>query len=151
MSESVGMASPGPKRAWPRLEAEMRNHFPSYPSSHSQAGISEALERLPYSTRDLPAWQIDLIDRFPLLYRCPEVGRDDYCHLSAGFNCSQEWAPAIREMSAMAEALVRALRGSAHSDARFTVAEVSEVEGRLRWTINTNLFQPFLGFIHDYF
>ena len=128
----------------------MRNHFLSGPALPLLADDGD--QRLPYSSADLPIWQIDLIDRFPLLYRCDEVGREDYCHLRTGFTCSQDWAVVIRDMSEMAEALVRAVRSSAQPGARFTVAEVSEEDGgMLRWRINTNLRQPFLGLITDYF
>jgi hypothetical protein len=129
----------------------MRNHFLSGPPLPSRVDDGDGEERLPYSSLDLPAWQIDLIDRFPLLFRCPEVGRDDYCHLRNGFDCAEEWEPTIRDMSAMAEALVRALRSSVQPEARIAIAEVYEEDGMLRWRINTNLTQPFLGFLQDYF
>ncbi len=138
-------------RSWPHLEAEMRNHFLSGAPSLLRADAGDREESLPYSSLDLPAWQIDLIDRFSLLYRCPEVGRDDYCHLRNGFACGQEWAPVIRDMSEMADALVRALRSSVQLDARIAVIDVIEVDGALRWRINTNLTQPFREFLNDYF
>jgi len=149
MGETSGMANPGPKRAWPHLEAEMRNHFQSGPPPPLLARDGD--QRLPYSTQDLPAWQVEIIDRFSLLYRCPAVGRADYCHLQDGFACGQEWVPVIRDMSEMAEALVRALRSSVQPEAKIAVAEVIEVNGCLRWRINYNIPPPFRDFIHDYF
>ena len=129
----------------------MRNHFLSElpPPLRADAGSSE--QRLPYSTQDLVAWQVEIVDRFPLLYRCEEVGREDYRHLRNGFSCAEHWAVVIRDLSEMAEALVRALRSSVQPDDRLTIAEISEEDGMLRWRINTNLRQPFLGLIHDYF
>ena len=129
----------------------MRNRFLSGPPPPLRADAEDGEERLSYSSVDLPAWQVALIDRFPLLYRCPEVGRDDYCHLRKGFACGQEWAPVIRDMSEMADALVRALRSSVQLDARIAVIDVIEVDGALRWRINTNLTQPFREFLNDYF
>ena len=125
-------------RSWPFLEAEMRNHFLSGPPPPLQADAGDGEKRLPYSSADLPAWEVDIIDRFPLLYRSDEVGRDDYCHLRNGFDCAEEWAPVIRDMSETAEALVRALRGSVQPEAKIAVAEVIEVDGALRWRINHN-------------
>jgi hypothetical protein len=152
MSETSGMSSPWPKRAWPRLETEMRNHFLSELPQPLPADAGSGEQRLPYSTRDLVAWQVEIVDRFPLLYRCEEVGREDYCHLRNGFSCGEQWAVVIRDLSEMAEALVRAVRSSAQPGARFTASEVSEKEGgMLRWRINTNLRQQFLGLITDYF
>ena len=127
----------------------MRNHFLSGPPLPLLADDGD--QRLPYSSANLPTWQIDLLDRFPLLYRCPEVGRDDYCHLRTGFTCSQEWAVVIRDMSEVAEALVHALRSSVQPEAKIAVAEVIEVDGALRWRINHNFPPPFRDFIHDYF
>lgn len=140
-----------PRRSWLNLEAEMRNRFLSGPPSPLRADADDGEERLPYSSRDLPQWQVAIVDRFPLLYRCPEVGRGDYCHLANGFTCGQEWAPVICAMSEMAQALVSALRGSVQADARITVADVTEADGMLRWRINANIAPPFLDFLDDYF
>ena len=140
-----------PRRSWPFLEAEMRNQFMSVPPPRSQAPEDDVPERLPYSTWDLPSWQVEIVDRFPLLYRCPEVGGEDYCHLANGFACGQEWAPVICAMSEIAQALVSALRGSVQPEARITVADVTEADGTLRWRINANIAPPFLDFLYDYF
>ena len=90
----------------------MRNHFLSGPPPPLRADAGDGEKRLPYSSAGLPAWKVDLIDRFQLLYRCHEVDRDDYRHLRNGFDCAEAWVPVSQDMSAMAEALVRALRSS---------------------------------------
>jgi hypothetical protein len=126
-------------RSWPNLEAEMRNHFLSEPSPSLRADTGDGEHRLPYSSLDLPAWQVDLIDRFPLLYRCPEIGRDDYCHLPTGFDCVQAQAPMIEAFSRVASTHLQVIRASVQPNARIEVSEVSLEHGKLRWRFTDNL------------
>ncbi len=126
-------------RSWPNLEAEMRNHFLSEPPPPVPSASSDGGWRLPYSSLDLPAWQVDLIDRFPLLYRCPEVGRDDFCHLRNGFDCGQERVPMIEAFSRVALTHLQALRDSVQPNARIEVSEVSFEHGKLQWRFTDNL------------
>ncbi len=113
---------------------------------HSSHGQSR-----PFTTFNLPKWQLEIIHHYPTLYLkgtprilASDPDQEDSCHLRYGFECDAGWAALIREISDVAVSLVRVLRAFGfQGDARITPCVVKEKMGNLRWQFVHNLLPPF--------
>jgi hypothetical protein len=72
-----------------------------------------------FSTENLEAWEMALIEKYPLLYKeqdgdnlcwAKDVSPENYCNLRYGFEFEERWAGLADEFSAKASDLVRKAR-----------------------------------------
>jgi hypothetical protein len=123
----------------------MKDHF-----SHGQLR--------PFTTSNLPKWQLEIINQYPSLYLerdsgTPAIDLDQGspCHLRYGFECDAGWAALIREVSDVAVSLVRVLRAFGfQGDVRIVPCVVKEKLGALRWQAVHNLLPPFRELFQAY-
>ena len=129
------------------LELEVLNHYPSYgsvPPIDAPAGAQNDCSLSPYRSGNLPDWETNIINHFPLLYRSEEnVGFEDYTHLVFGFQVDEKWAGVLRQMSEFGTRMVQMLRTSgSQPDARIAIVRVRDSHGRLHIEANNNLRAP---------
>jgi hypothetical protein len=112
----------------------------------------------PFTTSNLPKWQLEIINQYPSLYLerdpgTPAIGLDQGspCHLRYVFECDAGWAALIREVSDVAVSLMRVLRSVGfQGDARIIPCVVKEKLGGLRWQAVHNLLSPFRELFQAY-
>ena len=100
-----------------------------------------------FTSKDLPEWQVRLIEKFPLLYLehddripCPE---DSPCNLRFGFEFGEGWVELVEMFSEQASCMVEALREELQPDAYIHSFIFKEKFGSLRWQGEDNLIQPY--------
>jgi hypothetical protein len=108
-----------------------------------------------FTSDGLPDWQIELIDKYPLIYReydksieecLRETGEpysQPYCNLRHGFEFLQGWRDLADEFSETTTKLVQCLRAGIQKDAYIHSFIFKEKFGTLRWQGRNNLMEPF--------
>jgi len=116
-----------------------------------------------FNYQNCPQWQIDIINRYPLIYRVPNpklldyFSKEDYekliadphfCNLRFGFECGEGWAKLIGEFSNVCfetlHIIERLYPGNFDNRKYYICAFIfKEKFGGIRWQGDSNLPYPF--------